>query len=234
MTEDGQTFYERSRDLLADMEDLQTLFSRDRTTLRGRLRVDMPLAVARDVVVPHLGEFLQAHPELEIELSSTDRLVDVVREGFDCVLRAGDLADSSLVARTIGHYRIVNCANLAYLYLAAHGVPQRLEDLSGHRLVHYVQILGGRSAGFEYDNPGRPGTPRFQPMAGALTVNNSESYLGACLAGLGIIQVPETGSGRTCATAGWSRSCRNSARRRCRSRSSMVTVGTCRWACRPS
>lgn len=194
MTQDGQVVYERSRDLLVDFEDMQTLFRDDRSGLRGRLRVDMPLAVARDVVLPRLPEFLQAHPELEIELSSTDRRVDVIREGFDCVLRVGTLADSSLIARPIGEYRMLNVASPAYL--ERYGTPRTIADLAGHRLVHYVPTLGGRSSGFEYVAPTAPTGAEatlFQPMAGALTVNNSDAYLGACLAGLGIIQSPEIG-----------------------------------------
>jgi len=191
MTQDGQVFYERCRDLLADFEELQTQFRADPASLRGRLRVDMPLAIARDVVMPRLPEFLRAHPELEIELSSTDRRVDLVREGFDCVLRVGTLSDSSLIARPLGEYRLINCASAEYL--AQYGTPKRLEDLAAHRLVHYVSTLGARSPGFEYIDPAEPGTPCYLPMRGALTVNNSDAYLGACLAGVGIIQVPEAG-----------------------------------------
>jgi DNA-binding transcriptional LysR family regulator len=191
MTQDGRVFFERSQDLLADVDELRGLFRRDGAALRGRLRVDMPLAVARDVVIPRLPEFLVAHPAVEIELGSTDRRVDLVREGFDCVLRVGALADSSLIARPIGHYRLVNCASPAYV--AAHGKPRDLDDLPAHRLIHYVPTLGGRSPGFEVADAGTPPNVRFVPMTGALTVNNSESYLAACLAGLGIIQVPEPG-----------------------------------------
>jgi DNA-binding transcriptional LysR family regulator len=191
MTQDGQVFYERSKDLVADVDELQTLFRQDAARLRGRLRVDMPLAVARDVVLPRLPEFLRAHPELEIELGSTDRRVDLVREGFDCVLRVGSLADSSLIARPIGEYRLVNCVSPAYV--AEHGTPRTPDDLAAHVLVHYVPALGGRSPGFEYVDPAMPEATRFVAMSGALTVNNSDAYLAACLAGIGIIQVPEAG-----------------------------------------
>lgn len=186
LTQDGQAFYERCRDLLADVEELQTMFHPAQAGLRGRLRVDMPIGMARNVVIPHLPGFLRAHPQLEVELSSTDRRVDLVREGFDCVLRVGALADSSLVARPLGRYLLVNLASPAYL--AAHGVPQGPQDLARHKLIHYMPTLGGRSPGFEYQDA--DGAPRFVPMAGALTVNNSEAYVHACLAGLGIIQVP--------------------------------------------
>jgi DNA-binding transcriptional LysR family regulator len=191
MTQAGQVFYERCKDLLADMEELQGLFRNDQTALQGRLRVDMPSAVARDVVLPRLPEFLQAHPALELELSSTDRRVDLVREGFDCVLRVGVLGDTSLVARPLGYYRMVNCASPDYL--ARFGLPRHPDELSAHRIIHYVSNLGARDSGFEYMDPGNGGGVKYLSMKGALTVNNSDAYYGACIAGLGIIQVPEVG-----------------------------------------
>ena len=184
-TADGRAFYQRSRDVLADMEELQAMFQTEGRQLRGRLRVDMGSGMARAFVLPQLPAFLAAHPQLEIELSATDRLVDVVREGFDCVLRGGHPQDSALVARTLGSMRIVNCASPAYL--AQRGVPRSLEDLADHALVHYVSTLGQRSAGFEYRSGGEY---RLLPMGGAVTVNNVEAYHAAALAGLGIIQVP--------------------------------------------
>lgn len=191
MTQDGQVFYERCQDLLADMDELQNLFREDTSEQHGRLRVDMPLPVARDVVIPRLPEFLRMHPCLEVELSSTDHFVDVVREGFDCVLRVGTLEDSSLIARPLGYYRMVSCASTEYL--AEHGTPRTLDDLADHQMVHYVLTLGARPAGFEYVDPEQPEVEQSLPMRGAVTVNNTEAYLEACIAGLGIIQVPEAG-----------------------------------------
>ncbi|HMN81999.1 MAG TPA: LysR family transcriptional regulator [Burkholderiaceae bacterium] len=193
LTPDGQVFLERCRDLLEDVDDLRGLFRPEGMALRGRLRVDMPIPVARDVVLPRLAEFTAAHPGLELELSSTDRRVDLVSEGFDCVLRVGSLADSSLIARPLGHYRMVNCASPAYL--AEHGMPWTPADLAAHRLVHHVTTSGARPAGFEYLDETDPLAPltRFVPMAGGLTVNDADSYQQACLAGFGIIQVPEAG-----------------------------------------
>ncbi|NSL55920.1 LysR family transcriptional regulator [Uliginosibacterium aquaticum] len=189
MTQDGQVFYERSRDMLADMEELQGLFRAGPTELRGRLRVDMPQAVARDLVIPQLPAFLAEHPGLEIELSSTDRRVDLVREGFDCVLRVGTLSDSSLIARPLGHYRMGNFASPAYL--ARYGTPHTLAELAGHQLVNYLPTLGARPDGFEYVDA--QGHTQSIPLPGALSVNATFSYEGACLAGLGIIQVPRAG-----------------------------------------
>ncbi|WP_043634348.1 LysR family transcriptional regulator [Chromobacterium haemolyticum] len=188
MTQDGQAFYERCKDVLAEMDELQGMFQRGEEALSGRLRVDMPSGVARYQVLPRLDEFLQRHPRLELELSSTDRKVDIVREGFDCVLRVGELSDSSLVARPLGRFRQLNCASPAYL--ARHGTPAGLEDLARHRLVHYVSTLGARPAGWEWrDDSGS----HWLAMSGSVIVNNADAYQAACLAGLGLIQAPESG-----------------------------------------
>ena len=189
LTQDGQAYYERCKDLLADVDELQSMFQQaDGAGLKGRVRIDMSTGMARNVVVPRLPELLARHPGLEVELSSTERRVDVVREGFDCVLRTGAVVDSSLVARPLGLVRLVNSASPAYL--RAHGTPRSLADLPGHRLVHFVNTLGARSAGFEAVVDG---ALVLTPMQGALTVNNAEAYMAGCLAGLGLIQVPHLG-----------------------------------------
>lgn len=189
LTQDGQTYYERAQDLLADVDELRSLFQAGESAYTGRLRVDMSVGLARHIVVPRVGEFLAAHPGLALELGSTDRRVDLVREGFDCVLRVGTLADSSLVARPLGRFRVLTVASPAYL--AAHGVPLSPQDLDGHRLIGYAPLLGAPPEDFEYVDS--DGTVRTRAMAFALVVNNSESYQAACLAGLGLIQAPESG-----------------------------------------
>ncbi|MCB9707115.1 MAG: LysR family transcriptional regulator, partial [Myxococcales bacterium] len=191
LTQDGQVFRERAQDLLGDLDELTGLFQREGASLRGRLRVDMPLGAARDHVIPALPDFCAAHPELELELSSTDRLVDVVREGFDCVLRVGPRGDSSLIARTLGHYRVLTCASRGYV--ERHGAPRSPAELAGHRLVRYATSFGGPADDtLEYVDPG-DGEARLVALAGSITVNNSDAYRSACLAGLGIIQVPAVG-----------------------------------------
>lgn len=184
-TPDGQVFYERCKDLLADLDELESMFQHQPAALAGRLRVDMPSRMAQQHVIPALPRFLQAHPKLELELSCTDRRVDLVREGFDCVLRVGSLGDSSLVARPLGRLPLVNCASPAYL--RRHGTPRSLDDLATHRLVHYVTALGARPAGWDAPDGGT------RAMAGALVVNHTDAYEAACLAGLGLIQAPRLG-----------------------------------------
>ena len=185
MTPDGEAFYERCKVLLADLDELGSLFQQTPTALSGRLSVDMPTGMARDIVIPRLGEFLAAHPQIDLELSSTDRQVDLVSEGFDCVVRVGALHDSELIARQLGRFRMLNYASPAYL--AAHGTPATLGDLDNHQLIHFARTLGSKSPGWEYFDGTRW---RFKPMRGAITVNNAQAYQAACMAGLGLIQVP--------------------------------------------
>lgn len=188
LTQDGMVYYERAKDLLANLDELDGLFQSDPTSISGRLRVDMPVAVARNLVIPKLPSFLQQYPGIELELSSSDRLVDVIREGFDCVVRVGTLKDSGLIARTLGKLSMINCASPDYL--ARFGYPENLDDLASHAVIHYAVNLGTRPQGFEFFNGD---TTVWVKTGGILTVNSTETYHAACLAGLGIIQVPRVG-----------------------------------------
>ncbi|EOC0008562.1 LysR substrate-binding domain-containing protein [Cronobacter turicensis] len=185
LTEEGRAFYTRARDLLAEADELKSMFSQSETALRGRLRVDMPAVLAENVVIPALRQLLDAHPELELELSSTDRRVDLIQEGFDCVIRLGPVVDETLVARPLGKLRMVNAASPDYL--ARVGVPQTLEDLTrqGHRMVHYVRRFGSKPYGWEY--PTKEGYASLM-LPGAVSVNSVQAYHRAGLAGLGLIQ----------------------------------------------
>ena len=188
LTQDGQVYYERCKDLLSDVDDLETMFQSGPSHVSGRIRVDMPSGFARNIVIPQLPKFLSKYPQIEIEFSCTDRRVDVIREGFDCVLRVGALPDSGLISRQLGHLSIVNCVSSSYV--KKYGIPKNLNDLSSHQLIHYVSTLGAKSDGFEYVENDKV---KNLVMKGVITVNNSDAYLYACLSGLGIIQVPAIG-----------------------------------------
>jgi DNA-binding transcriptional LysR family regulator len=187
LTPDGETFVARARRLLADADELGALFQAPRA-LRGRVRIDLPVGLARAILIPRLPELLAAHPQLEVQLSTTDRRVDVVREGFDCVLRIGPLADSMLMAQRLGALRMLNCASPAYL--RRYGTPRTLDDLDGHLVVHYSQALGADPPTFEFPDGG---AYRQRPMRCLVTVNSADAYEAACVAGLGIIQAPRYG-----------------------------------------
>ena len=193
LTEDGERFLERCKELLAEAEQLNAMFRPDAAGLTGRLRIDLPNIIARELVIPRLPEFLRAHPQLEVGISTTDRRVDLVTEGFDCVLRIGALIDSGLVARQLGHLRMQNAASPAYL--AAHGVPRTLADLAQHRIIHYSPALTAQGAGWEYlDRADKQ--YKLLPMASVVAVNGTDAYQGAAIAGLGIIQAPVSGLAR--------------------------------------
>lgn len=188
LTQDGLVYYERCRDVLSTLDEMDALFLHDPATLSGRIRVDMPVSLACDYILPLLPDFLQQYPGIELDLSSSDRRVDVVREGFDCVIRVGTLEDSGLIARRLGLLTLINCASPAYL--ARFGTPMTLDDLDQHAMVHYGQSPGNVAQGFAFFD-GK--TSQLIKTGGTVTVNSTETYRAACLAGLGIIQAPETG-----------------------------------------
>jgi DNA-binding transcriptional LysR family regulator len=194
LTPDGEQFLVRARRLVLDAEELGSMFQAP-SSLRGRVRLDLPVNFARGLFIPRLPELFAAHPQLELELSSTDRRVDLVREGFDCVVRIGALADSGLAARRLGVLPMINCASPAYL--VKYGTPRTLDDLQQHILVHYSLSFGTDTPGFEYRDGARY---REIPMRSIVTVNSADSFLGACVAGLGIIQTPRTGMRESLAT----------------------------------
>ena len=195
LTHDGIAFHERCRDLLDNADELHGMFRTEPRDLRGRIRVDMSSTLAAEYVIPRLGEFLERHPQVEIEIGGAERRVDVAGEGYDCVLRTGAILDDTLVARPLGLLRVINCASPAYL--RRHGTPRRIEDLANHRLVHFVGAFGQRSPGWEYPVPGGYAT---LPMPGAVTVNNAAAYTAAAVAGLGLIQIPTLGLHRLIAS----------------------------------
>jgi DNA-binding transcriptional LysR family regulator len=170
-----------------EADDLSTMFQAT-SALRGRVRIDLPIAFARTLVIPRVPELLAQHPHLELLVSTTDRRVDVVREGFDCVLRVGTLVDSGLVCRRLGTLPMMNCASPGYVRKL--GMPKAIEDLDRHVVVHYSLSLGGDESNFEYRKGNRWVT---RPVRNVITVNNTDAYLSACVAGLGIIQAPRYG-----------------------------------------
>lgn len=187
LTPDGEQFLARAKLLVLEADELATMFQAT-STLRGRVRIDLPTRLARDHIFPRLPDFLAQHPQLELLVSTTDRRVEVVREGFDCVLRVGALGDSRLLARRIGVLPMANYASPEYL--RRFGTPRSVADLDRHLLVHYSSTLGSDVCAFEYRKSGRWVE---QSMRSTITVNNTDAYEAACLAGLGIIQAPRIG-----------------------------------------
>lgn len=184
-TLDGAAYYQRCVRLLADLEEAESSFSEARQNPQGTLRVDLPGSLGRLVVIPALPEFCGRYPRLELEVGISDRPVDLIREGVDCVLRAGELHDSSLVARPLALLPQLTCASPAYL--AEYGLPRSLEQLDGHLAVNYFSALSGRRFELEFQ-VGAQLLRRSLPSR--VAVNGADAYVAACEAGLGLIQAP--------------------------------------------
>ncbi len=189
LTPDGQIFYERGKDVLSEMDELGSLFQTDDLSISGLIRVDMSSPMARNLVIPNLPEFLNRYPNLYVDLSSTDRRVDMIAEGLDCVVRTGKLADSGLIVRHLGEMSQANY--VSPVYLAKYGEPILLDDLSKHWLIHYNVNAAAKFDAFEYWD-GQ--TCHKIKMQGRISVNNVDAYRTACVAGLGIMQAPYLGT----------------------------------------
>ena len=186
LTPDGEVLLERARALVADMEDMEQQFQPAHSSVSGRLKVDVPSRIARLLIAPALPDFFARHPTVELELGSSDRAVDLVLEGVDCALRVGPLASSSLVARPLGHFTLINCASPAYL--ARHGTPRTPADLPQHVAVNYASPTSGRAAPWEWQV--RDGETQVLRLRSQVAANNAETYIACALAGLGLIQIP--------------------------------------------
>lgn len=183
LTQDGEAYYQRCVRLLADLEEADGAFLN--TAPKGLLRVNAQGTLAKYFVMPGLPGFLERYPDIVLHLGEDDRLVDMVREGVDCVLRAGALQDSSLVGRQIALMPQVTVASPAYL--ARFGTPASLDALQGHRAVDYLSSATGRSMPLDFMVDGRRVLVR---PASVISVTGAELYTGAALAGLGLAQVP--------------------------------------------
>lgn len=182
-TLDGEAYYQRCVQLLAELEEAELAFRS--VAPKGRLRVDLHGTLAKYFVVPALPEFMARYPDIELSISEADRFVDLIAEGVDCVLRAGTLGDSALIGRRVANLRQVTCASPAYL--RKYGEPKSLAELSEHRAVNYVSRTTAKLFPFEFMVDGE-----LQEVSidGALSVFGAEIYSASAVAGLGIIQCP--------------------------------------------
>ena len=182
-TQDGAAYYERCVRLLADLDEAEDAFRGSEPA--GLLRVNLQPTLARYFIFPALPAFLARYPRIQLHVGEDDRLVDLVREGVDCVLRAGQLHDSSMVARRAADLEQVTVASPAYL--DRFGTPAALADLVHHQAVHYVSTATGRPYPLEFMTGA--GLKLATPP-GVVSVTGTEAYTAAALAGLGLVQVP--------------------------------------------
>ena len=186
-TLDGQAYYQRCVRILADVEETEAGFGNSGVAPRGKLRVDLQGTLAQHYVLPRLKEFFARYPDLELEIGMGDRLVDLVRDGVDCVLRVGELRDSSMVGRRVASLRQVTCASAAYL--DKHGIPATLGDLAaqGHRAVNFISTSSGKLLPFDFIVDGEE---RSITLPGSVSVSSAEAYAACCANDLGLVQLP--------------------------------------------
>jgi LysR family transcriptional regulator for bpeEF and oprC len=183
VTPDGAAYYERCTRILAEVEETESALGRTKSSPRGRLRVDVPVTFGRRVLVPALPDFFARYPDIRLEVGCSDRPVDLIEEGVDCVVRGGVQPDSTLVARRVGMVDFISCATPGYL--ERHGVPVHPSDLVRHRCISYFSSKTGRIMGWDFSKDGE----RIDlQLDGVVALNDGEAYLEAGLAGLGIVQ----------------------------------------------
>lgn len=182
-TLDGEAYYRRCLSILGDVEEAEAAFTGARPS--GLLRIDVHGTLARHFVMPNLPRFLELYPGIQLHIGEGDRLVDLVREGVDCVLRVGELQDSAMVGRRVAMLEEATFASPAYLARA--GTLNTLEDLERHRMIGFVSSATGNVIPLEF----KVGEElRHLAPAIALTVTSAETMVAAARIGLGLIQVP--------------------------------------------
>ncbi|ADG17753.1 LysR family transcriptional regulator [Paraburkholderia atlantica] len=183
ITPEGAAYYERCAQILADIDEMEASIRNSTDNLTGRLRIEMPSAVASAIVLPSLDEFHTLYPNLDLAIGVSNRTVDMVSEAIDCSIQLGELPDSNLVARQLGTLDQVTCASPGYL--ARHGSPADLDELRAHVAVNCVSPHSGRECDFDFEVDGEA---RKVKLNGFVQVSDEQAYLTCGLQGLGMIQ----------------------------------------------
>ena len=185
LTDDGAAFHARCTEILADLAEATEALGKARIHPVGKLRVATHSALGRAALIPNLVEFQSRYPDIRLELTMCDYPFDLNEEGYDCAIRMGELEDSSLIARKLGHFANVLCA--APSYLARLGIPENIDDLRKHHCINYVFPSTGKPYQWQFDTP----SGRVElDIDAQMLINDAESVIQAAIAGLGIIQVP--------------------------------------------
>ena len=184
LTHDGEVYYHRCIKLLAELEEIEHSFSN--ASPKGVLRVNLQGTLAKHFVMPALHEFLEQYPDITIHIAEDDRLIDLVKEGVDCVLRAGELQDSSLIAKRLAIMQQTTVASPKYI--KEYGTPIHLGDLIQHRTVGYSLDALSKPATLDFMVEKKKKSIQLATLA---TVAGAELYTSAALTGLGLIQVPK-------------------------------------------
>lgn len=180
LTDEGRMFYEQCRKVLDDLHDAEAMVSEAAQAPRGRLRVSLP-TIGYRFLVPHIAEFRRLHPDVELDLDFSDRLVDIIEDGFDAVIRSGDLPDSRLMSRLLGPFRFVLCA--APSYIERHGMPDGIAALARHECLQFRFPTSGKIRHWPFADT--------RTAHSALTCSNMEAIRALTIEGLGLGYMPD-------------------------------------------
>lgn len=185
VTPDGAAYFDRTVRLLTDLDDIEASMTNARANPRGRLRIEVGTSVAQLLIIPHLAEFHARYPDIQVDLGVSDRIVDLIGDNVDCVIRGGELSDQSLVARRVGNLEFITVASPDYL--ERKGTPKHpLEIEEKHASVIYFSPQTGRHYPLEF-RKGEESIDITGPYQ--VSVNESNAYVTAILAGLGVGQI---------------------------------------------
>lgn len=186
LTPDGERLFRRCERVLAEVEDLQAEAAGTRAAPSGTIRIDMPIAYGRRIVMPRLAQLLHRHPQLQLDVRLQDAYADLVRDGLDLAIRVGALQDSRLVARRIDWQQLIVVASPAYL--SARGTPRSVEELPGHATVVFRLPSSGRTRAWQL----RQGRRTLElHTAQRVQVNDGDGMVAAAAQGLGLMQIPD-------------------------------------------
>ena len=184
LTDDGERFYESSRQILSDLEEAELSLRRARSTPSGTLRINLIPSMARMHVVPALPAFLSQYPNLKLEITLSDRRIDLVEEGIDAVVRVGQSPDSNLIMQTLGMAKHVVCASPDYI--KQHGEPKTPEELKHHLCIDHIVPQTGRVRDWGFQDDKELVSIN---VSGSVTIDQAETAMAAAISGMGIIQL---------------------------------------------
>lgn len=185
LTNEGEQVLEKILKIQQKVQEVQELFTPHPNKPSGKLRVDIPIALAKTIIIPNLSDFINQYPDIDIILGVSDQPVNLINDGVDCVLRIGQMPDSSLITQVIGKITMIICA--APSYLKRYGTPKQIKDLSKHVAINYVSGRGYRPIPWQLLDNNNAFTTRLKS---SLTVNDTETFIVSAIAGIGLIQVP--------------------------------------------
>lgn len=185
LTEAGRRYLDAVERILSEIEHAEADASRDSVQVRGTLRFNAPVSFGIREIAPLLGDLARRHPQLTVELGLNDRQVDLVEEGWDLVVRIGNLAESSMIVRRLADCRMVVCA--APGYLEKHAAPRTIADLVNHNCLGYTL---SPLAGVDFWSFGTGGKARVR-VSGNLKANNGDTLVAAAVAGQGLVYQPQ-------------------------------------------